>query len=158
HADRLYRASSASAIARSTVGPGEESDCDPIRSKCRRASQSAETQARAGARRLCAHQDGAWRGLPLYSCGRAKLKRLLPDSLAGRVTLVLVLGLTISHLASLAVYQTDLLRELGVSDEWKLADRLATAERVIASVANPDRDRTAHAISGRGLEIHWSTI
>jgi signal transduction histidine kinase len=86
------------------------------------------------------------------------LRRLLPDSLAGRVTLVLVLGLTISHLVSLAVYQTDLLRELGVSDERKLADRLATTERLIASAANPDRDRTAHAISGRGLEIHWSPM
>jgi signal transduction histidine kinase len=86
------------------------------------------------------------------------LRRLLPDSLAGRVALVLVLGLTISHLASLAVYQIDLFRELGVSDERKLADRLATIERLIASVATPNRDRTAHAISGRGLEIHWSPI
>jgi signal transduction histidine kinase len=72
--------------------------------------------------------------------------------------LVLVLGLTLSHLGSLAVYQTDLLRELGVSDEQKLADRLVTAERAIAGSAIPERDRTAHAISGRGVEIHWSTI
>jgi two-component system, OmpR family, sensor kinase len=86
------------------------------------------------------------------------LKRLLPDSLAGRITLVLVLGLMMSHLASLAVYQADLLRELGVSDERKLADRLITAERAIASSPILERDRTAHAISGRGLEIHWSTI
>jgi two-component system OmpR family sensor kinase len=86
------------------------------------------------------------------------LRRLLPDSLAGRITLVLVLGLTVSHLASLAVYQADLLRELGVSDERKLADRLATTERAIAGSAIPDRDRTAHAISGGGLEMHWSTV
>jgi signal transduction histidine kinase len=71
---------------------------------------------------------------------------------------VLVLGLTISHLASLGVYQADLLRELGVSDERKLADRLATTERAIAGSATPDRDHTAHTISGRGLEIHWSTV
>lgn len=86
------------------------------------------------------------------------MTRLLPDSLAGRITLVLVLGLMISHLASLAVYQVDLLRELGVSDERKLADRLVTAERAISSSPIPERDRTAHAISGRGMEIHWSTI
>lgn len=83
------------------------------------------------------------------------MKRLFPDSIAGRTILVLLVGLTLSHLVSMAVYQKDLLQELGLSGEKQTVERMASIMRAIAASPPETRESTAHALSGQSLEAHW---
>ena len=82
--------------------------------------------------------------------------RFLPDSIAGRIILILLLGLTSSHVISMAAYHMGLLHELSLSSERQLAERFAAAERTVAAAPPADRDRVAHSLSDPGLDVHWS--
>lgn len=79
----------------------------------------------------------------------------MPDSIAGRTILVLLVGLTISHLVSMGVYQRDLLEQLGFSGEKQTVERIASVTRAIAASPQDTREKTAHALSGPNLEAHW---
>lgn len=81
--------------------------------------------------------------------------RLFPDSIAGRTILVLVVGLTLSHLISMGIYHKDLLEELGLSGEKQIAERISSVTRAIAESPEQRREETAHAFSGQTLEAHW---
>lgn len=81
--------------------------------------------------------------------------RLLPDTVAGRTILVLLVGLTFSHVVSMSIYQQDLTTELGARHERQVAQRLETLMRAVSAVPPTDRDRTAHTLSGHGFEAHW---
>lgn len=83
------------------------------------------------------------------------MRRLVPDSIAGRTILVLLIGLTLSHLVSMGVYHKDLLNELGLSGEKQTIERIASVTRAIAAVTKESREDTAHALSGQSLEAHW---
>lgn len=83
------------------------------------------------------------------------MKRLLPDSIAGRVIVVLLVGLTLSHLASMWAHRAWVVSELGQSGE-QLADRIVSVKRAIQETPVPNRDRTAHALSLHSLQVHWS--
>lgn len=82
--------------------------------------------------------------------------RLLPDSIAGRVILVLLVGLTLSHIISMLAYHTGLQRELSLNSERQLAVRIAAARRAVADAPSSDRDHIAHYLSDPGLDVHWS--
>jgi signal transduction histidine kinase len=79
----------------------------------------------------------------------------LPDSIAGRTILVLLVGLTVSHLLSTGVYHRDLLAALGVSGDMHVAERLATVTRTVADLPTTERERAAHAASNSSLDAHW---
>lgn len=81
--------------------------------------------------------------------------RLFPDSIAGRTILVLVVGLTLSHLISMGVYHKDLLEQLGLSGEKQIAERIVSVTRAIAESPEQRREETAHIFSGQTLEAHW---
>lgn len=84
------------------------------------------------------------------------MPRLLPDTLGGRIVLVLLIGLLTFHVGSLWLHQSGTDALLGTTREHQLAERLAAAKRAVADLPAADRDRTAHALSSVGLDMHWT--
>lgn len=84
------------------------------------------------------------------------LRRLVPDTLGGRVVLVLLVGLMVFHLGSLWLHQVGTEAVLGTTREAQLAERLAAAKRAVAELPSAERDRTAHALSSASLDMHWT--
>lgn len=84
------------------------------------------------------------------------LRRLIPDTLAGRTLLILLLGLSLFHLCSIWIYRLGVADLVGTSREEQLADRLASVKGVIAGLPAEEREETAHALSTATMEIHWS--
>lgn len=80
----------------------------------------------------------------------------LPDTLGGRIVLVLLVGLLTFHIGSLWLHQTGTKALLGTTREYQLAERLAAAKRTVAELPPPDRDRAVHALSSAGLDLHWT--
>lgn len=85
------------------------------------------------------------------------LKRLIPDTLAGRTIVILLVGLGLFHLWSIWIYQLGIEDLLGTTREEQLAERLVSVKRVLAALPESERERTAHALSTATMEIHWST-
>jgi signal transduction histidine kinase len=83
------------------------------------------------------------------------MKLPLPDSIAGRTILVLLVGLTVSHLLSTGIYHRDLLTALGMSGDMHVAERVATIARTVAGLPTTERENAAHAASNTTLEAHW---
>ncbi|MBP2311815.1 ATP-binding protein [Azospirillum soli] len=84
--------------------------------------------------------------------------RLLPDSLAGRTIAVMVAGLTLSHVASIGAYRLDLLSQFDTSIEHEAVERIAAARSAVLKATPDERERTAHLVSGRRLDVHWSRL
>lgn len=89
---------------------------------------------------------------PLMRIGRS----LVPDTLSGRIMLVLLAGLIAFHLGSLWLHQVDTESLLGTTRERQMAERLAAAKRAVAELPPGERDRTAHALSSASLDLHWT--
>ncbi len=85
-------------------------------------------------------------------------RRPVPDTLAGRVVLVLLAGLLAFHLGSLWLHQAGTQAVLGTTREAQLAERLAAAKRAVVALPPDERDRTAHALSSASLDVHWSEV
>ena len=84
------------------------------------------------------------------------MRRLIPDTLAGRTILILLVGLGLFHLWSIWIYQAGTQSLLGSTRERQLAERLTSVERAIAELPPEEREHTAHALSTADMEIHWS--
>lgn len=84
------------------------------------------------------------------------LRRLVPDTLGGRIVLVLLAGLLTFHIGSLWLHQLGTLAVLGTTREVQLAERLVAAKRAVAALQPGERDRTAHALSSANLDMHWT--
>lgn len=82
--------------------------------------------------------------------------RLVPDTLGGRIVLVLLVGLLTFHVGSLWLHQVGTDAVLGSTRERQTAERLAAAKRAVAELPVADRDRTAHALSSASLDMHWT--
>lgn len=81
--------------------------------------------------------------------------RAWAQSLAGRVTLLLVGGLMLLHIGSMWVHERALHgAETGARLE-RLADLVADARRAVDVLPEAARDAAAHARSRPGLELHW---
>jgi len=93
--------------------------------------------------------------MKLSGLGRS-LGGLLPDRLAGRIILVLLVGLTVLHVGSLWLHQVDIETLLGTDREAQLAERLVGARRVLAGLAPDKRDGAAHDLSSASLDLHWT--
>jgi signal transduction histidine kinase len=78
------------------------------------------------------------------------------DSLAIRTMAVMLIGIGLVHLASLWTYQHSLTREIALSNEARLADRLLTIKRAVMRVPAAEREPVAHDLSGGPIEAHWS--
>lgn len=81
---------------------------------------------------------------------------LIPDSLAARMMAVMVVGLTLSHLASLGAYWVDLLAQSDTAVEHQAAEQAAAVRAAVIAAPEEERERLAHLLSTPTLEAHWS--
>ncbi len=84
------------------------------------------------------------------------MRRLVPDTLAGRTIVILVIGLGLFHLWSIWIYRIGTENLLGSTREQGLAEHLVSAARALDELPPDQRESTAHALSSPDLEIHWS--
>lgn len=82
--------------------------------------------------------------------------KLLPDSIRTRAILLLLIGLTVSHIGSMVVYSADRRHTLSTAGRQVMADKLAFLAQLIDTTPGPDRASVAAAISCPGLQITWS--
>lgn len=86
------------------------------------------------------------------------IRWLWPRSLAGRITLLLIGGLTLLHVGSMVVHERALHgAEAGARVE-RLAARLAAVAGSLGSLPEAARDAAAHAQSLPGIELHWDRV
>ncbi|MBC9175975.1 HAMP domain-containing protein [Roseomonas ludipueritiae] len=85
------------------------------------------------------------------------MRRLLPSTLAGRIILVLLVGLMAFHVGSLWLHQTgsDLL--LGSTQQKVTGERVAAAARAIGMVPPDVREAVAQALSSPGFQVSWQS-
>ena len=84
------------------------------------------------------------------------LRRLFPDTLAGRTIVILLFSLGLFHLWSIWIYQLNIEELLGSTREEQLAEHLLSARRVVAELPASEREETAHALSTATMDLHWS--
>jgi signal transduction histidine kinase len=85
------------------------------------------------------------------------MKRFLPDSITGRTMVVLLVGLTLSHLAGTALLSSDRHDAALAASELLSADRVAVAARLLDAAAAPERPRLARELSSPSLSVAWDT-
>ena len=84
------------------------------------------------------------------------LRRLLPDTLAGRTILVLLIGLGLFHVLSVLAYEASVAAQVDAANDSRLAERLVSIARTLGERPAADREGVAHALSGGALEAHWA--
>lgn len=84
--------------------------------------------------------------------------KLLPRSLAGRITLLMIGGLTLLHLGSLVVHERALHGAEDGARIERLASRVLAAAAAMADMPEERRDASAHALSLPGIELHWDRV
>ena len=82
--------------------------------------------------------------------------RLLPDSIRTRTVLLMLIGLTVSHIGSMLVYSADRRDTLASASHQVVADKLAFLTQLMDSTPAAQRPAVASAISCPGLQISWS--
>lgn len=85
------------------------------------------------------------------------MKRLLPSTLAGRIILVLLVGLMAFHVGSLWLHQTGSDILLGSTQQKVTSERVAAAARAIGMVPPEAREAVAQALSSSGFQVRWET-
>jgi signal transduction histidine kinase len=81
------------------------------------------------------------------------MRRFLPKSLAGQTVLVLLAGLTVSHLLSIAIYSSDRAEVLMLAGDQQMAHRIAEISRLLQETPPDWRERIVHATNSPSLRI-----
>jgi signal transduction histidine kinase len=81
---------------------------------------------------------------------------LWPDTLAARVVLVLLAGLTLFHLGSIWLHQIGTDAALDTTQEEQLAEQIAAATRAISVRPADRRAELAHVLSTANLDLRWT--
>lgn len=84
-------------------------------------------------------------------------RSLLPDSIAGRTAIVLLVGLLLSHLAAFAIYAGNRLDALVALGSSQSADRVATVVRVFDGAGPVERRRLVRTMTSPDLHVGWSS-
>lgn len=79
--------------------------------------------------------------------------RFLPKSLAGQTILVLLAGLTVSHLLSIAIYSSDRAEVLMLAGDQQMAHRIAEISRLLQETPPEWRERIVHATNSPSLRV-----
>ncbi len=85
------------------------------------------------------------------------MKHLIPDSLAARTLVVLILGLAISHAISLALYATDRTDTLISIDGRHIGERIATIDRLTRNSTPSERQRLINLASDANFKVTLSS-
>ncbi len=81
------------------------------------------------------------------------MKRFLPKSFFGQTVLVLLVGLTVSHLLSMAIYSSDRLEILTLTGGEETARRIASIARLVDDVPPEWRGRIIDSASSPTLSV-----
>ncbi len=81
------------------------------------------------------------------------VRRLLPDSIAGRTLVVLVVGLMLSHMASTAILSSDRHEAITSASEGLSADRVAVFARLLDQSPVEERGRLARSLGSPLLTV-----
>ncbi len=83
------------------------------------------------------------------------MKRFVPDTLAGRTIVILVIGLGLFHLCSIWIYRIGTENLFVPTHDQGLAERLVSVIRALNELPSDEREHTAHALSSPDLDVHW---
>lgn len=83
------------------------------------------------------------------------MRKLLPDSIAGRTVLVLLIGLMLSHAISTAIYRSDRADVVTVLGASHVADRIATISRLVQDAPSEERPVLLKAVNSPTLHVVW---
>ena len=81
------------------------------------------------------------------------MRRLLPKSFFGQTVLVLLVGLSVSHLVSMAIYSSDRVEILALSGGEETARRIASIARLVDQVPPEWRGRILETVQGPTLRV-----
>jgi len=81
------------------------------------------------------------------------MRRFLPKSLAGQTILVLLAGLTVSHLLSIAIYSSDRAEVLMLAGDQQMAHRIAEISRLLQETPPDWRERIVRATNSPSLRV-----
>jgi signal transduction histidine kinase len=80
-------------------------------------------------------------------------KRLIPDTIATRTLLVLVVGLSVSHALSVVMYLTDRTSALLFTGGEHVGERIATVVRLVESASPGERERIVELAAQPNLRV-----
>jgi signal transduction histidine kinase len=81
------------------------------------------------------------------------MRRFLPRSFFGQTVLVLLIGLSVSHLVSMAIYSSDRVEVLTLSGGEETARRIAAIARLVDQVPTEWRDRILETVRSPTLRV-----
>ena len=81
------------------------------------------------------------------------MKRFLPTSMAGQTIIVLFLGLTLSHVISMALYSADRSEALTLTGGRHVAHRIAAITRLLEETPQAWREQIIHAADSPSLGV-----
>ncbi len=81
------------------------------------------------------------------------MRRFLPKSFFGQTLLVLLVGLSGSHLVSMAIYSSDRVEILALSGGEETARRIASIARLVDQVPSEWRGRILETVQGPTLRV-----
>ena len=84
------------------------------------------------------------------------MRRLLPDTFAGWVIVVLIGGLALAQCVTLAVNYRTRTSTATVLEHFRLAERVADVVRLVGSSPPEQRQRMLSSLAGPTLRAHWS--
>lgn len=84
------------------------------------------------------------------------MKQLIPDTIAARTLLVLIIGLTVSHVLSVGLYFTDRTSALMFTGGEHTGARIATIERLVENASQAERRRVVELADHPRLHVTWS--
>jgi signal transduction histidine kinase len=84
------------------------------------------------------------------------MKPLIPDTIAIRTLLVLIIGLTVSHVLSVGLYLTDRTSALLFTGGEHTGERIATIGRLVENAAQAERLRIVALADHPQLHVTWS--
>lgn len=82
--------------------------------------------------------------------------RLIPNSIASRTFLVLLVGLTVSHALSVAFYFTDRVSALVLTGGEHVGERIAIISRLVENSSQSERQRIVDLADGAKLHVSWN--
>lgn len=86
------------------------------------------------------------------------MKRFLPRTIAGQSIIVLLVGLTVSHLFSMAVYTVDRADVLTLSSGHQIAHRIAAITRLLDETPTEWRENILHATDSQALQVSITPV
>ena len=84
------------------------------------------------------------------------MRRLIPDTIVARTLLVLIIGLTVSHVLSVALFFTDRTSALLFTGGEHTGERIATIGQLVENASQDERRRIVELADHPKLHVTWS--